>query len=529
MAAARKSRRLPPAAIPWGAMSYARLLSVLFAWLSLVSAQPPALRALVVGNSRYQSLPAATASEADAELVSRSLQDPGLGAIVSFHLNLTHDAFARAIETFSATVQEGDTVLIFYSGYAAVDPERESVLLAVDHSVRLPRGYYFSGLLDRLEERKAGAVVAFIDGSRDCLPLAESAGMTRVRPVNRSLVLFSHRPESTLPHPTTAVSPFAQSIQTALAIPGLTLSGIVERVIVETKRQSKVNQAPDLALNSLQEIRVLRAAVPTPAPAPVVVRTEVVVPPKLVAGQLQESKRDRLSYSWIPPGEAVLGCGEADSECDPAERAAKRTIQVKLGFWITRQEVSIRAFDRFAKETGHRLPKRSQTNAEGQQAANPIAGVSWEDGQSYCAWAGGRLPTFSEWEYAARGGAVGSLYPWGNQLSHNHANYHGRDKKMRDIWDESNSAPAGSFEPNGYNLFDVIGNVREWVADDTEYTTNAVTPPGPSAPKINYVRGGDFAGALKALRLSAFEPRPSGERDNRTGFRCVLEQWPSDK
>ena len=484
--------------------------------------QSPRRRALVLGNGSYRHLPAAVASQADAELVARSLSDPSLSVTTSLQVNLDREALRNAISSFVETVQQGDTVIVFYSGYAAM-VEGENYLLAIDHSAAEARGSSLTGLLQDLEAKKAGSVLALIDGSRECPTLAELAGLTRMQRVDRSLVLFAHQFDRSIPAPATPVSPFAEAIRMALAVPGLTLSGMAERVIVETQRSSKGEQTPIFALNSLEEIKVLREPPPVVASKP---EPQPIKPPALTAGQLRELKRDLLTYAWIPPGEAELGCVASDGDCEAAERT-RRQIRVKEGFWITRGEVSIRAFERFARETSHPLPKRSQTNAEGQQAANPVAGVSWEDAQKYCAWAGGRLPTFSEWEYATRGGAAGMVYPWGNRLTRDQANYHGRDKKSRDKWDESNSAPGGSFDPNGFNLFDVVGNVREWVAEDSLYPANAANPPGPATTGQHYLRGGDFAGSLKALRLSAFEMRPAEERDNRTGFRCLLPAWPA--
>ena len=107
-------------------------------------------------------------------------------------------------------------------------------------------------------------------------------------------------------------------------------------------------------------------------------------------------------------------------------------------------------------------------------------GVSWHDAVSYCQWVGKRLPTEAEWEYAARGRLSGKRYPWGNTAPDgSQCNYADKNAdivltEINDEWTWSNMqvndgyakcAPVGKYEPNGYGLYDMGGNVSEWCAD----------------------------------------------------------------
>ena len=239
--------------------------------------------------------------------------------------------------------------------------------------------------------------------------------------------------------------------------------------------------------------------------------------------------RSGVKFVLIPAGSFTMGCTAGDGECDADERPAHR-VTLTRPYYVAETETTVGQYGAYARATGASRPA-SPGFAQGED--HPVVNVSWSDAEAFCRFAGGRLPTEAEWENAARGGREGNKYPWGNSISHDDANY-GKDQCCggatggRDQW--MNTSPAKSFSANGFGLYDMAGNVWEWVGDwyDGSYygRSPSADPTGPSAGQRRVLRGGSWDVFPRYLRVSyRYRDSPDGRSDV-VGFRCARDANP---
>lgn len=268
----------------------------------------------------------------------------------------------------------------------------------------------------------------------------------------------------------------------------------------------------------------------------------------------------RLGMVKIPAGPFSMGTNSALAY--PADgEGPKRTVTVDE-FWIDQAAVTNEEFSRFVEATDYiteaelntwsfvpefLLAESDQQHVVGQSAdtpwwvgvtganwrhplgpssslkdfrSHPVVHISWDDAQAFARWCGKRLPTEAEWEKAARGGQENMLYAWGNEVkvdSHDMCNIWQGEFPTSNTAEDGflGTAPVNSFEPNGYGLYNVCGNVWEWCADSWDSQVSEDS---------KVIKGGSFMchdSYCNRYRLSA---RTSHARNGFTahiGFRCV--------
>jgi formylglycine-generating enzyme required for sulfatase activity len=299
---------------------------------------------------------------------------------------------------------------------------------------------------------------------------------------------------------------------------------------------------------------------------------------------------------WVPPGEAVIGSRL------PGALSNEQPVHTQRldGFWMDRHEVTTAEFARFVAATGHvtvaerpvdaaELARQMPPGAPPPPAAllvpgalvfvppvavagadhctfhdwwqwvpgahwrrpqgpghppappdHPVVAVAWADAVAYAQWAGKRLPTEAEWEWAARGGLLGSRYTWGDaaptDLTGNVANiWQGAFPRANTAVDGfAGTAPVGRYPANGYGLHDMAGNAWEWCSD--WYRDDAYLDPRPGGPATfldraeplvpkRVIRGGSFLCHVtycESYRISARRGGDVGMGLAHIGFRCVM-------
>lgn len=308
-------------------------------------------------------------------------------------------------------------------------------------------------------------------------------------------------------------------------------------------------------------------------------------PTKLRAAVLENSQRTSAERQRATGGSAEdmvaleggpFLMGSEDPDCIPADGEGPiREVRVDP-FYLDRASVTNERFAEFVKATGYateaerfgwsfvfqghlrekvgemihppklrwwfkidgadwRHPEGPDSSIEGREH-HPVVQVSWNDAAEYAKWAGKRLPTEAEWEYAARGGLEQKRFPWGDELTpggRHLCNIWQGTFPDEDLAEDGYSAPApvDAFPPNGYGLLVITGNTWEWCADwfspEFHLMGTRDNPVGPSSGSTRAMRGGSYlchASYCNRYRVAARTQNTPDSATTNIGFRCALDR-----
>jgi formylglycine-generating enzyme required for sulfatase activity len=272
---------------------------------------------------------------------------------------------------------------------------------------------------------------------------------------------------------------------------------VVSAVAADGRRWSKIVRIG--GVKAIVQIEFAQQATPSVSPvAPQ--RTAVAAPASAVAYPAASDS----SWVLIPAGEFEMGCSPDDTECTPAE-LPRRHVAVSMPFEIMDKLVTVAQFRDWASSSQRRLPTQPKWSADDA----PVVNVTWDEAVAFCSASVARLPTEIEWEYAARAGSSPARYGEINAI----AWYAGNSDKR--------AHPVGQKAPNGFGLYDMLGNVWEWNADLFRSTPadGDVAQGGPN--EMRSLRGGSWRNKAKQIRVSNRGRLAPDDREDDDGFRCV--------
>lgn len=254
----------------------------------------------------------------------------------------------------------------------------------------------------------------------------------------------------------------------------------------------------------------------------------------------------------IPAGEFTMGADDGDEDERPAHTVYLDEYSIGV------HPITHRQYAHFVAETSHRVPavyelplivtnggrdrermfRRlsahyvwNDSQAPSARLDHPVTLIRWEDAEAYCKWLADisglpiRLPTEAEWEKAARGGLERARYPWGNELDPLRANFL-TDPSLKM---SHGTTPTRTFAPNGYGLYDVIGNVWEWVSDwygpDVYKSSPDRNPRGPVDGRLRVLRGGGWpVSDIRMLTCTHRHEVPPDTYSYSIGFRIACPE-----
>lgn len=525
--------------------------------------------ALVVGINDYKApaLTDLTYARKDAESMAAYLHGEGFAVTPLFDAQATKAAIIAKMLNFARLANTDDRILVFFSGHGYTERFGRR-----DYGYIIPYDGYDSATYISMEELRAqsekmGAAkhqLFIMDCCYGGLLGTKNFGVSPEVPnylqditsrVARQILTAGGKQQQVLDAGPDGHSVFTAQLLRALqkGLADLNTDGFItfsELCSFIVPSASNAYQTPATSTLPGHELGEFVFRAP---------KTATTLPTMTSSSTPTDARRSNANAPTAPNGMVLIPAGAFMMGSEDGDEDEKPVHKVTLeAFFMDKYEVTVADFKRFVNDQNYKTDAEKdgwsyrwdgkawekmngvnwRHNAKGEliNAANmnhPVIHVSWNDANAYAQWAGKRLPTEAEWEYAARSGSKQYKYSWGNGNPAGNIADESAKRVFKDwtIWKNYDdgfvyTAPVGSFASNEFGLFDMTGNVWEWCADwyDSGYYKTSVerNPQGPASGTQRVLRGGSWSGDTNMRCANRNRNFPT-VRNCGVGFRCVQD------
>jgi formylglycine-generating enzyme required for sulfatase activity len=509
------------AALPAARLAPLLLVLLAAAWLAAPAAAAERRVALVIGNGEYQHMSVLANPAHDARAVAALLQKKGFILVGGgVQLDLTKAQMEHAIAELGAYLGDPDTVGLFYYAGHGVSVRERNYLVPVDVAPE-EEVDADTDLVDARTVVKAMASagnklnMVVLDACRSVAFASKTeriskGGLSRMDVPGEMLISFSTQPGNVALDGSGENSPYATALMNAIGKPGLDAIQVFNDVGVQVKAATGGQQQPWISASPIETSFTF-----TPAGAAAVPQLPIAVAPSPGATGFKDCP-DCPALVELPPGRFAMGSAGGSADERPVH-----AVTLARGFAMGQYEVTFAEWD--ACVAAGACSRRPDDRGWGH-GRQPVVDVSWDDAGQYVRWLTQRtgrlyrLPTEAEWEYAARAGAAGDdVKPVGIMDC----------LGCGSRWDNKQPAPVGSFKPNAFGLYDMLGNVWEWVADcrTADYAAAPADGAAADAPGCTRraLRGGSWGDRIQLVRAANRGGTDPATRSGVIGFRVVRE------
>jgi formylglycine-generating enzyme required for sulfatase activity len=545
-----------------------------------VPAEIPRRVALVIGNGSYPQSPVGSLP-GDARAFADVLRDDGFDVV--YAENARRAEMEAAIGVFTRKLGWGVTAVVYYGGHAVQYQDR-NFLLAIDSKIATEADVRTEGIdidliLDPLIVSRPAGCVVILDAARknpwQQIVSGRVRGLAHQPPIQGLTVIYPVAPGEVVGDTPRSANLFAVELIKSVKVPGLSFKEVFRRVRTSVAQATRDQQVPSESSPSPDDLVISSTRKPAATPAPPVraadplergfwdtikgsdnpadfkayldsypdgpfaaeararlqqIETRTVTKPAVseppaAASQPAASQAAIRDCPQCP--EMVLiqaGAFEMGSTEMFDFEAPVHQVSIRKPFYIGRREVTFEEWDACIAEGGCKQRPDDRGLGRGRR---PAIDLDWDDAKGYTAWLSQktghtyRLPTESEWEYAARAGST-TTYPWGKTVDKDKANCIGcTTDPLRKAVD------TGSFKPNAFGIYDMTGNAAEWVEDCWNDNYRGAPADGSAWTKPQcrerVLRGGSFNNDPRYLRSAARFKYDHDVRFYTNGFRVVRE------